>query len=380
MKITIFGPLPPRKWISAYVYWFVQQLSKSMPVQVIDFQSMYPKRVYPWWDPKQLWVDSPVFDQMEHVPIVVWRNPYTWIRAWMAVTWSILHMQYWIWVLAPIYICMWLIARFIKNIPVIITVHNVQPHEKNKRKLLIDKAVYATAHRYIVHSLDNKNQLLKIVGDNKPIDIFPHWIIVPQVQRIPKVKARDKLSIWWNKKILLFFGIIRPYKWLHTLLEALQILLQYDKEYMLVIAWKCREDRSSYQDVIDAYAMSNSIVRIDKFLDDREVNEVFCASDMLILPYTHFDAQSGVVALGLWYEMPMIVSNLWWLTEVIDDKRYVRQTNNVEDLVSIIRSVDIDASTQYIATKKKEFSWEVIVDRYKIFIQNVWNRVWKKYL
>lgn len=162
--------------------------------------------------------------------------------------------------------------------------------------------------------------------------------------------------------------MIRPYKWLHSLLEALPLLLAKDENYMVIIAWKCREDRQVYQEIIDRHHLADHILTIDKYLDDDEVNQVFCASDMLILPYTHFDAQSGVVALGLWYEIPMIVSNLWWLTEVIDDSRFIWHGKDVLILAQKIIECNLDDAKQYVHIMKQQFDWDRIVEYYILFI------------
>jgi glycosyltransferase involved in cell wall biosynthesis len=332
---------------------------------------MYPKMLYPWWDPKQEQVDAPKFSNCEHLPILSRRNPISRIQAWYTIKGDVLHMQYWIWFLAPIYITIWIIAKYIKKIPIIITIHNVQAHEKAIRKTRIDKLVYSVASSYIVHSQDNKEQLLSIVGTNKTIQVFPHGIISPKVEPIPKNIARDTLNIPTTTKVLLFFWIIRAYKGLDTLLQAYAQLIKHDQNYVLIIAWKCREDRNIYQHIIDDLDVWTYIIRVDWFLDDDAVNTVFCASDMLVLPYTHFDAQSWVVALGLWYEIPMIVSNLWWLTEVIWDERYIWDGTSSQSLAQKIQSCNQDQAHHYILERKKHFDRDEIVQEYLLFASNV---------
>ncbi len=368
-KVTLLWPLPPWKWVSQYVTWLVKSLCNYVSVEVLDFSSMYPKKLYPWWNPKQENIDPPSYKNMIHYSLISWRNPISWVRAWFSVNWDVLHMQYWIWFLSPVYIVAWLISKYIKKVPVVITIHNVQPHEIAFWKIWLDKLVYSVGDKFIVHSKDNKTQLEKIIWTKKDITIFPHWIIMPEVEPIHKELARKNLWIWNEKKVLLNFGHIRPYKWLDTMLDALGELLESDKSYILIIAGKCRENRDKYQYIIDKKWLGNNILRIEWFLPHKKVTDVFCASDLLVLPYTHFDAQSWVVALGLWYEIPMIVSDLWWLTEIIDNQYCV--IKKWESLSWKIKSLDMELVKIYIDEVKNKFSWETIVKKYIVFYSKI---------
>lgn len=362
-KITILGPLPPWKWVSQYVDWFVEGLWKKIDTQVIDFKSMYPDALYPWWSTKQAWVGIPKYKWVNSEQLLVRWNPISWIIWGMRISWDILHIQYWIWFFSPMCIIIAILAKC-RGKKVVITIHNVQAHEKSKRKLFLDCMLYSFWDELIVHSKDNKSQLMKIMSKSKIIHILPHWIITPKVKKIEKSDAKSILGISEWDQVLLIFGNIRPYKWLKIWLEAFKLLIEEHKEYTLIIAWKCREDWSTYQNIIDDYNISENIIRIEWFLDDRQVSQVFSASDLMILPYTHFDAQSGVVALSLWYELPIIVSDLWWLTAVINEDEYVFAVDSPSEIKEIILNFDAKRSQEYIINRKTFFQRDFIVDKY----------------
>ncbi len=48
-----------------------------------------------------------------------------------------------------------------------------------------------------------------------------------------------------RKKVLLFFGYIRPYKGLMNLIEAMPILLKEDKNYFLLIVGEFYESKEN---------------------------------------------------------------------------------------------------------------------------------------
>lgn len=373
-KISILWPMPPLKGISQYLEGFVEALSKKSRIQVLSFHDMYPKLLYPGWAYKD---NNKTISHYENTTIshnIDRWNPISRIKAGLSIEWEILHMQYRIWFLAPVYITVGFIAKYIKKIPVIVTIHNVLPHEQSRRKLMIDKLVYKLCDQFIVHSADNEKQLRSLIGTKKDIHIFPHGIIIHPHEKINKEIAQQQLWIEKNKTVLLFYGHIRPYKGLQLLLETLTSLIEKDKMYHLIIAGQCREKREKYQDYIDLEGLGQYITRIDWFVSEEESSVLFSASDLLILPYTHFDAQSGVIALWLWYEIPILVSNLWWLTEIIDDSRYVFEPEDILGMKEcIVRNSTIDSS-DYIISLKEKYSRDRIVNDYLVFVRKLCNQ------
>lgn len=374
--ITILWPMPPLKGISQYLEGFVEALSHHNQVQVLSFHDMYPGFLYPWWNyrDKNKIINTEINTIVTHS--INRRNPYSRIKAWLSIQWSILHMQYWIRFLAPIYITIALIAKYYKKIPIIITIHNVIPHESSKLKILIDKLVYSICDQYIVHSKDNQTQLTQLIGNKKNIHIFSHGIIIHPYEKKDKVQARNNLNLPIQKTILLFYGNIRRYKWLQYLLETLYKLIQHNNNYHLIIAGQCRENREEYQRYIDSHGLNNFITRIPEFISEEPSSLLFSASDLLVLPYSHFDAQSGVIALWLWYEIPILVSNLWWLTEIIDNKKYIFEPQDSDSMEScIIRNTNTNVDdTQYISWLKVKYSRDKIVKDYLVYLSKL---LWK---
>lgn len=196
---------------------------------------------------------------------------------------------------------------------------------------------------------------------------MPHGIIMPKVEKVSSMVARQKYNLSINEKILLFFGNIRDYKWLDIMLEALHILVQKDKSYRLIIAWSCREKREKYVSLIDKYHLSSYIIRREWFVSENELWFLFGSSDLLVLPYKYFDAQSGVLALNFAFEVPALVSDLGWLVEMIDDKDLIFQTENVHDLVKKIETLFVEnklkEKKEYMRERRKMFEWDKIVEK-----------------
>ena len=359
-------PLPPIKWwISTYCKSLISSMEKLAKIEFFAYDVMYPKILYPWWDYKNSSIKKPFLSNSEVHEWINWYNPLSWIRAWRSITGEVLHIQYWIRFLFPIVLTINLIARYSKKIPVIVTIHNVLPHEMSFWKIRMDKLVYKSASWFIVHSTKNKEDLIKLIWDQKPIQVIPMGILPMSAKKISKHEARTQLSLSNKKKILLFAGNIRAYKWLWITLDILKALVDIDQEYILIIAGKCWEDRSIYQNQIDVLWLWDYVIRMPWFISEIEMNQVFCASDIQLLTYTHFDAQSAALATWLDFNIPMIVSDLGWLTDVIQDRRFIIDIKNVLESADQIKSVmlDLENSIWYIIERKKEFSWDEITKK-----------------
>ena len=235
-------------------------------------------------------------------------------------------------------------------------IKKVQSIAKDFTKNLIKKA-----DKIIVHTNKNKKDLSKVFKKT-PIEVIPHGIIRSKTTHITRKEARKELKISPDAKVLLFFGNIRAYKGLDDLLIALSKL---KGDYKLIIAGQCWNNWWRYQKIIDDRKLSDYILRINKFIPEEDVEKLYKASDLMILPYKHFDAQSGVGALSLFFGMPIIVSKIGGLTDLSISKDFIYDVGNVNKLAEIIRGY-FDKNKMYteeLNKKKKEFMWDAIIEK-----------------
>ena len=185
-----------------------------------------------------------------------------------------------------------------------------------------------------MHTEKNKSQLQDIIHNDKPIHVIPHGLIKMFQRHIKKEEARHFLKLSDEDRILLCFGHIRPYKGLKTAIQAISMLK--DENIKLIIAGKCWEDWNHYQEAIDSYKLTEQIKVHNRLIPNDEIEIYFTAADLLLLPYTHFDAQSGVASLAMSYRVPMIVSNLPGLTDLVQDENFVFEPMNTPELAKKI--------------------------------------------
>jgi len=368
-QITMISTLPPITGLSPYTKGLVAELSKIMKVNFLGFNHIYPPFLYPG-----KMYDETAEPLKEHKNLTIrnvlnWYNPFQWIIEALKIKTPIIHAQWWSYPLAPIYIVILGINKM-RGKRIILTIHNVIPHEKNFLKVFLNKSVFFLGDEYIVHTQTNKEKLQQIVRKEKNIHVIPHGILTTPLKGITKKQARLLLKIPEDDKILLCFGHIRDYKGLDIAIKSLAQIS--DPKVKLLIAGQCWENWGKYQNLIEKFNLTSKIILMSRFIPSEEIESIFMASDLILLPYKHFDAQSGVGALVLSYEIPLIVSNTGGLSEYVGDKHCIFTPLAYKELAAkctdILRNKTLhDKVIDDLKKIKCTLSWQAIVKKLKNF-------------
>ena len=229
---------------------------------------------------------------------------------------------------------------------VVLTVHDVSSFSNSSNSLIITNMIYKLTDRIITHNQFSKSELVNVNADlSSYISIVPHGNYIPFINiQFNKEKSRKQLAIPNNRRVLLFFGMIKKVKGLEILLSALKGVVKENPDVLLVIAGKPWEnDFSLYQNIIDENNLSDYILLHAKFIQQEDVEHYYCASDLVVLPYTKI-YQSGVLMMTLSFERPALVSDLPPLTEIISDNEngFLFKTENMSDLTNKLNSILLD--------------------------------------
>jgi len=365
MDISVLSSYPPLRGMSKYSAALVRAMPTNVTVEALGFKSMYPKFLYPTdtTDDSLKLLDQENIDERS---FMAWYNPLTWLYAGFSFEGDVLHVQWWTYVLCPVFATVMLAAK-IRRKPIVTTVHNVSPHEKSTLQRIADKIVFALSDEFIVHTESNKQQLTKTV--NKQINVIAHGILSPDVQLrgLNKQQARKQLKLQEGDKVVLFFGIIRDYKGVDVLLEAFTNVRKQLRQAKLIVAGKpwTGESWETYRAMIEKHGLEASVVEKIGFVPEDEIEPLFVAADVVVFPYKHFDAQSGAASMALSFGKAMIVSNVGGLPELVSDKRAVVDSGHSAQLASAIEYVLSDAKvraklemdSQRLASN---LSWETI--------------------
>jgi glycosyltransferase involved in cell wall biosynthesis len=197
----------------------------------------------------------------------------------------------------------------------VFTVHNIKHHYKKfiMHSLIRDvsfRSAWRTCDALLVHTEGLRTALSEfLAGNHPPIFVTPHGVWHGDHRTGAPPHGNEG-----RRHRLLFFGVLRPNKGVHVLLHALSQLPDCD----LTIAGEA--------EVPDYLAFIRRMVRsfppgrvelIDRYVSEDEMAALFNRSRLLILPYTTFTSQSGVLHQALAYGRPVVATDVGALGECV---------------------------------------------------------------
>jgi D-inositol-3-phosphate glycosyltransferase len=363
-KIFIIGPAYPlRGGLATFDELFCKSLcDEGHNAQIISYSLQYPNFLFP---------GSTQFDTSGIAPkglkihtLINSVNPLNWIKTAGFIKKEkpdFLVVRFWIPFMGP---ALGTICRLInkKQTKVIAITDNVIPHEKR-----IGDTAFT---RYFIKSCQGFVTMSKaVMADLNMFTTTTHkkFLLHPLYtsfgEKLDKLEARKKLNISLTDKMVLFFGLIRQYKGLDLLLEAMADTRIKAMNIKLLVAGEFYEDKKTYTDIIEKHKLQDNIVLYDAFIANEEVKTYFSAADLLALPYKHA-TQSGVTQVAFHFEKPTIVTNVGGLSEIIPDKvcGYVVDSNPTaiaDAMVDYFENKREEAMTTAMHEEKKKYDWSI---------------------
>lgn len=344
LRVTVLSSLPPQKGITPYTVHLLEALAAvdGLRAEALGFRSLYPRFAYPGGAPD---ADAPAAE----LPVrsrrpLAWYSPLSWIRAGAGVRTDVLHVQWWSWVLAPPTAVVMLLAR-LRGKRVIVTAHNVAPHERGRVKRWLNGAVLRLAHHIIVHAERNRAALIEQGFDAAAISVVPMG-----AQRMPgmvtagerRARARRQLGIESDARVVLLFGNLRPYKGVDVLLRAASLARGRVPGIRVLIAGALWKDCPDPRDLASELGLEDTVMLRTGYVPDEDVAALFDAADVVAFPYTHFDGQSAAGALALSAGRAMIVSDVGGLPELVRDGRAIVPAGEPAALADALTAVLLD--------------------------------------
>lgn len=369
ITVSMVGALPPLTWNSSYSLELSRALAQHINFEFISFKKLYPKFLYPGKDVKgKILTISDNDEKFKIKRYITYYNPFSWIRAGLFAKGEIVHIQWGVPIFAPIFFTILLFAK-LRRKKTIATIHNVLPHEQSVFDKILSAPVFFLVDYFIVHSNKNGQELQQIfkIQRNKIVQI-PHGVSNSfNGLIIPKNDARKKIGVPLDRKTILFFGNIREYKGLDVLLEAFYLLIKKRKDVFLIIAGTPRVKWEEYEKIINKYNLEENIKLFLDFIPSADMKYFYYSSDLVVLPYKEFTAQSGIGTDTLSFGKPLVVTNVGGLSDLVKDKRFVIEPNNPDDLADKILAVFNDENLYMKLSRESgeladEYSWSKIAE------------------
>lgn len=364
MRIVILGSAYPLR--GGGIASFNERLASHFQdlgheVDIYSFSLQYPNFLFPG---KSQYSDEPAPIDLRIKTKVNSINPFNWLNVGKELkraNYDLLIVRFWMPFFGP---CLGTIQRQVrknKHTKIICIADNIIPHEQRMGdKLLI---------RYFLKSVDacltmSKSVLndLKILSPKMPAVYTPHPLYDNYGTHQSKKEARRLLNINERDRVILFFGFIRPYKGLDILLEALADSRIRDLGVKLLLAGEFYGDPAPYLDLIKRYKLEEFIFMHTDFIPNQEVGRYFSAADCVVLPYRSA-TQSGITQVAYHFDLPMIVSNVGGLPELVHNEYvgYVVEPNARQIADGIFSFYQHDKEQQFrtnIIDEKRKYSWD----------------------
>jgi glycosyltransferase involved in cell wall biosynthesis len=377
LRVSVIGP--SARFLSGISYYTIRlsnALSLHADVTAILFRHMLPRRLFPGWKRVGKNLSSTKFENSVHVlEILDWYNPFSWVYAAIHARKSdVLILQWWTASVSHMYLAIQLLT--VRRMTMIMEFHEViDPLENSIFPLrvygkLMGSMVRKFSDAYVVHSeVDRELISQKYSIDKKRITIIPHGLY-DQYPRLDKSTAREKLGLK-EENVILFFGLLRPYKGVKHLIRAFENLPEHIllKSRLLIVgeAW---EDHESV-DAASQSPVKDNITLIPRYISDEEILLFFSAADVMVLPYNRA-SQSGVAHIAMSVGIPIIASRVGGLEESLSKYGgtiFIAPSDEQE----LCKRIEEVYNNKKLYQPPIDLRWETISEKWVSFITHIRN-------
>ncbi|MBT3385030.1 MAG: glycosyltransferase [Prolixibacteraceae bacterium] len=366
-KIAIVGSAFPLR--GGGIATFNERMAKAFiengdEVKIYTFSLQYPSILFPG---KTQYSEEEPPEGLDIEVLVNSINPLNWIkvgRRLKKLAPDIVIFRYWIPFVAPSLGTIAKIIRKNKKTKVIAITDNVIPHENKPGDKLLSRYFIKNVDAFITLSKSVLNDL-SLFDTSKPRKYTPHPLYDNFGEIISKADAKKQLKLDNNSNYILFFGFIRDYKGLDTLLEAFADKRLRKFPVKLLIAGEFYTKPDKFLDIIKKHKLEKLVELHTEFIPNTDVHKYFCASDVVVQPYKTA-TQSGITQVAYHFNKPMVTTDVGGLAELIPDNKvgFVVK-NNIEQVAeAIYKFYELNKEEEFsknAALEKKKYSWEIFV-------------------
>lgn len=365
MKIAVVGPSYPfRGGIAHHTTLLCKHLAERNEITAVSFNRLYPSFLFPG---KSQLDPSRDAERFESFALIDALDPRTWVDAGRFVrdlNADLTLIQWWQPFFGP---CLASIAsRARRASRVAFICHNVMPHERMPFVRRITLSALRHGDGFIVHSGQDLKDLHSVFP-NLPPDavrktVLPEYSVYAR-QGMTQEQARQRLGVGGN--VLLFFGLVRKYKGLMDLIDALSMVKT--RNLTCLIAGEFYDKKARYVSRIEELGLIHKVRIVDRYIPNEEVEPFFAAADAVVLPYRSA-TQSSIVQMAFRYGRPVIATTVGGLPESVDDGRtglLVPPRDPHALAYAIDRFFDESLASkleQGVREDKGRFSWDRVIE------------------
>jgi glycosyltransferase involved in cell wall biosynthesis len=252
----------------------------------------------------------------------------------------------------------WLDRHLLPRMPVVLTAHDLLPREPRPGQARAQQRLLQRVDAVIVHSEYGRRTLVEgLAVEPRKVHVVPHGAFTHLTEQEHEGPLPDEFASA-DGPVALFFGLLRPYKGIETLLEAWRGI----DEAELWVVGRARMPLEPLR------AGAPAGVRfVPRFISDAELPALFRRADVIVLPYARterFD-QSGVLATALAFGKAVVLTDIGGFGEVAaHGAAQVVPPNDAAALRAVLAQLLADRSARArleraaIAAAAGPYSWD----------------------
>lgn len=365
--VAVVGPFHPyRGGIAHHTTLLARTLAGSHPVLGINFTRLYPGFLFPGrtqLDTSGAPLEAPGVEVVRAVDSI---GPHTWPRAASLVQRfeaRLLVVAWWHPFFA--FACRAIAGRARRRgTRVVFLCHNVLPHERSRLDAALVRWGLGAADGFLVQSQMDAENVARLFPD-RPCRISPHPAYT-FFDRGAADREAARAALGVSGPVVLFFGLVRAYKGLDVLLQAVA-RARARVPVTLVVAGEFYQDRGPYDAMVRDLGLADAVRIHDRYIANEEVEAYFRAADLVVLPYRSA-TQSGIAQIALSFERPVVVTRTGGLPEAVREG----ETGHVvppgdatalgEALVRFFEDDEAERMRPHLRGEAARFSWEAMAD------------------
>ncbi|MEA3378605.1 MAG: glycosyltransferase family 4 protein [Nanoarchaeota archaeon] len=347
-------------------------MEKLVDFNLVGFKALYPSLIYPGVQPKR---NKHGIQFTKKCPrIIKWYLPLTWYKAYQKLKdGDLIHINWFTPLMGPLYYTILKLNK--KKLPVVMTCHNIEPHENTPIDNLMTKRIFSFVDYFVVHAEQNKKRLIKNYGINRdniqviphgPFDYFTKW------SKDSKTKLKKFFHFKKEDRVILFFGYIKSYKGLHHLLNAMPKVIEKNPDVKLLIGGELWLGRKYVDNILEKNNLKKYVRIYPRYVQDYDVHKFFDVADIYVLPNNNKEQTiSGPLLVGLAFGKPTIISPVGGVPELIKDgiNGILSPCGNEQKLANNINTLINNKKLQRKLSRNakrtsKKFSWKTVAEQY----------------
>jgi glycosyltransferase involved in cell wall biosynthesis len=208
-----------------------------------------------------------------------------------------------------------------RGVPTIVLCHNLEPHEPMPGGALLARLALGRAAGFIVQSSADAARL-RARYPGRPVTLMLHPAEAPAAcahagtaeAGARRAACAATFGAPPAARRILFFGYVRAYKGLPTLIEAMPLL---PADVQLVVAGEIyHHDAGHYRTLAGRLGVGDRVVLLDRFVASKDLACCFGMADLVVLPYWSA-SQSGVAPLAFVSGRAVVASAVGGLPDLI---------------------------------------------------------------